>query len=697
MSGSSGISWESLSLSFRSGVETFASAGGSGVKSVKIGAADITTIVAYFVFVMGVGLVSMIGVDTSSEEGYFLAGRFMTWLPVGASLFATNIGSEHYVGLSGSGAEAGIGVGAFELNALLLLPLLGWVFIPVYMASGVGTLPEYMTKRYGGQRIRMMLSVVSLVMYIFTKNSVDMYSGALFIQQAIGWNLYLSVALLLAMTILSTLTGGLAAVIYTDTLQCVIMILGALVLFILGIVKVGGFEALYYKYPRAVAEETAQSIAKGYTNLTCGLPPKDSWQMMRRPGDHEMPWAGFVFGQTTSSLWYWCADQMMVQRVLAAKNLSHAQGGCLFCAIIKIIPMFAMVMPGMIARVLYPEEIACASKEACQEFCENDYSCSNIAYPKLVLGLMPAGLRGFMIAVMLSATMSDLSSTFNSASTLFTMDLYKHLRKKAGIKELMIVGRISVVLVVGVGIATIPLIQKLQGPQLFTYIQSITNYISPSIAAIYLVAILWPRSNEKGTFWSLTIGFVIGVIRMILGFVFRAPNCAEDDTRNPFFKIHYMYNAIGIFWIVIIINVVLSLATEAQDKERTIRTMFFTRYDRTLRSDEIPEDDEPVSNVVESSGIVDKIEIDVKPEKSVGKRIYDFLCGIQDESEIVKRTAKEKLTTLLESTSINQKRHERVLLSIGMIFTAVIGVFLLLFFTVPFDTEGRDPTYYAWT
>lgn len=548
----------------------------------------------------------MIGVDTSSEEGYFLAGRFMTWLPVGASLFATNIGSEHYVGLSGSGAEAGIGVGAFELNALFLIPLLGWVFIPVYMASGVGTLPEYMNKRYGGQRIRMMLSVVSLVMYIFTKNSVDMYSGALFIQQAIGWNLYISVALLLAMTILSTLTGGLAAVIYTDTLQCIIMILGALVLFILGIVKVGGFEALYYKYPRAVANSTAKAIMAGQTNITCGLPPKDSWQMLRKPDDDEMPWAGFVFGQTTSSLWYWCADQMMVQRVLAAKNLSHAQGGCLFCAIIKIIPMFAMVMPGMIARVLYPEEIACASIDTCQEYCENDYSCSNIAYPKLVLGLMPAGLRGFMIAVMLSATMSDLSSTFNSASTLFTMDLYKHLRKSAGVKELMIVGRISVVIVVGVGIATIPLIQRIQGPQLFTYIQSITNYISPSIAAIYLVAILWPRSNEKGAFWSLTVGFVLGVVRMILGFVFRAPDCSKEDTRNDFFKVHYMYMAIAIFWIVIFINVVISLATEPQDKERTIRTMFFTRYDRTLRSDEIPEDDEPATNKIENSGIVDK-------------------------------------------------------------------------------------------
>ncbi|KAK2191259.1 hypothetical protein NP493_56g00025 [Ridgeia piscesae] len=274
------------------------------------------------------------------------------------------------------------------------------------------------------------------------------------------------------------------------------MIIGAVILLILGMVQVGGWEALTYKYHRAVSQSTMSLLLNG-TRPSCGLPPKNAWNMLRQPLDEEMPWAGFIFGQTTSSLWYWCADQMMVQRLLAAKSLSHAQGGCLFCGYLKVVPFFAMVIPGMIARVLYPDEIACSTPEDCMRICESAHSCSNLAYPKLVLGVMPSGLRGFMIAVMLSATMSDLSSTFNSASTIFTMDLYKHIRKRATLRELMIVGRTSVVVVVAVGVGLIPVIQMAQGNQIYTYIQAITNNFSPPIAAVYLVALLWSRANEQ--------------------------------------------------------------------------------------------------------------------------------------------------------------------------------------------------------
>jgi sodium/myo-inositol cotransporter 3 len=235
-------------------------------------------------------------------------------------------------------------------------------------------------------------------------------------------------------------------------------------------------------------------------NMTCGVPGTDSWQLLRAPFGSDMPWPGFLLGQTPASIWYWCADQIMVQKVLSAKSLSDAQGATIFCGWIKVLPLFLIVIPGMISRVLYPDEVGCVDPEICQAVCQNSVSCSNIAFPKLVLGIMPEGLRGIMISVMLAALMSDLTSIFNSASTLFTMDVYRRFRENAKARELLLVGRLSIVVLVAVSIGWIPLIQQMQGGQLYIYIQSIAAYLSPPIAMIFCMAIAWPRMNEKVTF-----------------------------------------------------------------------------------------------------------------------------------------------------------------------------------------------------
>ncbi|KXJ19120.1 Sodium/myo-inositol cotransporter [Exaiptasia diaphana] len=254
--------------------------------------------------------------NRGTVSGYFLAGRFMTWLPVGASLFASNIGSEHFIGLAGSGAAAGIGVGAFEFNALILLQLLGWVFIPVYIAGGVCTLPEYIHRRFGGQRIRIWLSVLSILLYIFTKISVNLFSGALFIRLALGWNLYLAILLMLFMTFLCTVTGGLAAVIYTDTLCTFLMAVGSLTVMGMGFYEVGGYGGLQEKYMHAVSNDTL------FSNSTCGRPRDDSFIMLRDPVNSDMPWAGFIFGQTIASIWYWCADQVEnTMKILSGRDV----------------------------------------------------------------------------------------------------------------------------------------------------------------------------------------------------------------------------------------------------------------------------------------------------------------------------------------------------------------------------------------
>ncbi|KAI0223188.1 Sodium/myo-inositol cotransporter [Lamellibrachia satsuma] len=701
--------------------------------SSRLGTWDLVAVVCYFGAVLGVGLYSMCRPNRGTVTGYFLAGRFMIWLPVGASLFASNIGSEHFIGLAGSAAAAGIGVGALEFNACLLLQLLGWVFLPVYIASGVCTLPEYTKKRFGRSRICTYLASLSLVLYIFTKISVNLYAGALFIQQALQWNLYVSVLLLLAATAFCTVTGGLAAVIYTDTLQALVMVVGATVLTLIGLNKVGGFQELYYRYLEAAPNATSYTM-----NTTCGQPRKDAWMMLRDARGSDLPWPGFLLGQTPASIWYWCTDQMMVQRALAAKSLSHAQGGVLFAGYIKLMPLFIMVLPGMISRVLYTEEVACADPDVCEAVCQNRAGCSNIAYPKLVLELMPTGLRGVMMSVMLAALMSDLTSIFNSASTLFTMDIYHFLRKKSSVKELMIVGRLFVCVMVVISIVWIPMVQSMQGGQLYIYIQAIAAYLAPPIAAVYLLAVLWKRGNEQGAFWALMVGLVMGVTRMLLDFIYVEPLCGQLDTRPAIVaKVHYMYFAMLLFATTCSTMVIISLLTKPPADNQLIRTTYWTRFeelrkrptlDTISKKEEVPlqavyrrrasndaftsigcaeveltkfRDRDMGQGDVSSPGDSYPNSVEImstkEPEKgriptegtserpsphkpSLWRRTMLWFCGL-DSSEVAEALEHEQETRVAKITSLKQDPRAKFFLNINAIFLVCITVFMYIFFS----------------
>ncbi|CAH8520310.1 unnamed protein product [Schistosoma guineensis] len=571
---------------------------------------DIIVLVIYFVALLCTGIYALFASRRGTVTGYFLAGRFMTWLPVGASLFASNIGSEHFIGLAGSGAAAGIAVGAFELNASILLQLLGWVFLPVYIASGVFTLPEYMKKRYGGERIHMYLALLSLILYIFTKISVNLYSGSLFLTEALKWNTWASIVMLLFLTGLITVTGGLAAVLYTDTLQFFVMIIGALILAIISYINVGGFSGVLSSYGHAIAPINISSstdsdiiISLGnvlnttnYTSLTqlasspdvpsslrCSLPPENAFVLLRGIEDPDMPWLGFLLGQTPASIWYWCTDQMMVQRVLAAKSLSHAQGATLMAGLIKQLPLFLIVIPGMISRILFPDVIGCKPGPDCYRICGQKSGCSNLAYPKLVINIMPSGLRGLMLAVMLAALISDLTSIFNSASTLFTVDVYLKIRKKAKNMEIMVVSRIFIIILILLSIAWIPVIQELQGSQLFIYIQAISAYLAPPVASVYLCAVLIKRTTEKGAFYGLMYGLIIGLIRLILTIIYHEPICGEYDHRPWFIKnIHYMYFALFSFITCGIIVCLLSLNEKQLTNEQLQHLTYWTAWDKSI-------------------------------------------------------------------------------------------------------------------
>ncbi|XP_036005461.1 sodium/glucose cotransporter 2-like [Fundulus heteroclitus] len=549
--------------------------------------ADIAVIVGYFLMVIAVGVWSMLRTNRGTVGGYFLAGRSMAWWSVGPSLFASNIGSGHFVGLAGTGAAGGIAVGGFEWNALFIVLLLGWLFVPVYLTAGVITMPQYLKKRFGGTRISLYLSVISLFLYIFTKISVDMFSGAVFIQQALGWNIYVAVIALLLITALYTVTGGLAALMYTDTFQTFVIIAGAFVLTGFSFAEIGGYSALIAKYSSAVPSNFSSLDAQRYNiSPQCYTPRQDAFSMLRDPTTGDLPWPGVLFGMTIGGIWYWCSDQVIVQRCLAARSLTHVKAGCIVCGYLKLLPMFLMVFPGMISRILYPDEVGCVVPEICKKVCGTEVGCSNIAYPKLVVTVMPNGLRGLMLAVMLAALMSSLASIFNSSSTLFTMDIWTRIRPQATERELIVVGRVWVLCIVAISICWIPVVQAAQSGQLFDYIQSVSCYLSPPIASVFLLAVFVKRVNETGAFWGLVGGLAMGLCRMLPEFWFGTGSCIFPS-QCPFLVcgVHYLHFAIILFCCTSVLVLLVSFCTEPIEDKHLHRLVFSLRHSKEERKD----------------------------------------------------------------------------------------------------------------
>ncbi|KAK7480840.1 hypothetical protein BaRGS_00027926 [Batillaria attramentaria] len=714
----------------------------------RLAPADIGVLVGYFVLIILIGVLAMWRSNRGTASGYFLAGRSMWFLPIGASLFVSNIGTEHFIGLSGSGAASGISVGAWEFNALMLLQLLGWVFIPVYIASGIYTMPEYLSKRFGGQRLRVYFAFLSLILYIFTKCSGDLYTGALFIQQSLNWDLYVSIVILVVITALLTITGGLTAVIYTDTLQAFLMIGGAMYLMGRGLNEIGGFSGLLEKYPQAVPTNVSAIVV----NTTCHWPDRNAFRMLRDVDDDYMPWLGFLLGQTPGSIWYWCTDQVIVQRALAAKSLSHAQGATLMAGFIKILPIFIMVIPGMISRILFPDEVACSNPDFCYEVCQSRAGCSNIAYPRLVLGLMPDGARGLMMAVMIAALMSDLDSIFNSASTLFTMDIWRKFRKHASNTELMFVGRLFIVGMVAVSIAWVPVIKETSGGQLFIFIQEVTNYLAPPFAAIFLLAVLVPMVNEQGVFWAAMLALVTGIIRLAIAFAYKSHGfCGMDSADPPVFlaNFHYMYFSFFITAMTAIVAVIISYFTARPDPILLHRTTYWTRNKLILPTTQNGVELSATDDAREMEGgkttplvvTPDDVNLDKKPggahatikdengtaavangegcnektqqlldsgvqivqehtrfgterRRALKDFIISLICGIKADTEEEEEQLSIMKQHLKDVASMKQNPVAKLLLGIGVVFIMLLGVAMYVFWSTfdfheaPYYPEG---------
>ncbi|XP_046380592.2 sodium/glucose cotransporter 4-like [Haliotis rufescens] len=582
---------------------------------------DITVLVVYFILVMAVGLWSSCTTNTGSVKGYFMAGRDMIWIPVGASIYATNFGSHFFVGMAGSAAAGGIAVTIYEWHAVFMLCLLGWLFVPVYVASGAYTMPQYLKKRFGGRRLRIYLSCLAIFLLIVQKISVAMYAGAVFIQQSVGWDMYSSIISVTLITAVYTIIGGLSAVIWTDALQTVIMVFGSLWLVVAGFLNVGGMDELFEKYMHSVPNVTTCG------NTTSGFPRADSLHIFRDPIDGDIPWPGAILGLTPMAILAWCTDQVMVQRVLSAKTHSHAKGGVLLAGWLKLLSFFIVILPGMMGRVLFPDEVGCVDPDICESVCENRNGCSNIAYAKLVVNILPIGVRGLMLACMMSALMSTLTSVFNSASSLFTLDLYTRCRPKSSERELMIVGRLFILVLVAVSIAWIPILNAAQGGQLWTYVQAMQAYLSPPWVVVFIMGIAWKRTTEKGAFWSLMAGLAVGLSRMILDLAYPKPACGEDETRpEVLYKVDFLYFAVILTIIVFVVCIVISLMTEKRPEAKLRRVTWSTRYSepREDTDDEEDYDNEAARNADVHHQKDEEVETDGK--FSFKEKVYNILC-----------------------------------------------------------------------
>jgi solute:Na+ symporter, SSS family len=494
---------------------------------------DLVIVGIYFAIVFGIGLYFARRERTS--EDYFLAGRNVGWFFIGASLFVSNISTEHFIGLSGTGASSGLAVGHFEWLACLILLILGWVFVPFYLRSNVFTMPEFLERRFNRQ-CSVYLAAISIIAYIFTKISVQLYAASVVLERVAGWPLWKTAVILVIATGIYTVAGGLAAVIYTDTVQTLILITGAVALTVIGLTRVGGLD-----------------------HLRTMVPPS-YFHMIKPASDPNFPWTGIFFGAPILGIWYWCTDQVIVQRVLSARDEGHAKAGTIFAGFLKILPVFMLVLPGIIAFALFPDQV----------------QKPDFAYPTLVLNLLPVGLVGLVMAALLAAVMGAMSSVFNSASTLVTLDFYKKLRPQVSERQLVNFGRFATGIMVLLGLLWVPFIHYISS-QLYIYLQSVQAYISPPISACFILGILWPRLNGAGAITSLLTGFVLGATRFVLEI---ADRVSSGRFTSPAVRwlvdMNFLHYAIFMFLVCAGVLIGVSLMTPAPDRKRLAGLTFAT-------------------------------------------------------------------------------------------------------------------------
>lgn len=498
--------------------------------------------------VLGVFALVLIGIivwvsrmkeDTSTD--YFLAGRDATWLAIGASIFASNIGSEHLVGLAGAGASTGMAMAHWEMHGWLIL-VLGWVFVPFYARSGVFTMPEFLERRYN-KTARSLLSIISLVSYVLTKVAVTVYAGGIVFKQVLGIESFMGIDFfwigaigLVVITGIYTVIGGMRSVLYTSILQTPILLIGSLVILVVGLNKLGGWNEMM-----EICRANVTPLGDEMTSL------------MRSKNDPDFPWTGVLLGSAIIGFWYWCTDQYIVQRVLSGRDQKQARRGAIFGGYMKLLPVFLFLIPGMIAYALDQKGII-------------ELSSSDAAFPTLVSTLLPIGVKGIVVGGLIAALMSSLASLFNSSAMLFTVDFYQKYRPNTSEKKLVFVGRLATIVIVILGVLWIPVMKSL-GKVLYVYLQDVQSLLAPGIAAVFLLGVFWKRATASGGMWGMIVGFVLGMTRLALK-VFEKSLDPEGFLHHTFVAPNWLHYCIYLFFISIAVVVVISLFTEPESEEK---------------------------------------------------------------------------------------------------------------------------------
>ncbi|MBW8243556.1 sodium:solute symporter [Muricauda oceani] len=496
----------------------------------------------YFLALIGVA-VWVVSQKNKNTEDYFLAGRNVGWFVIGASIFASNIGSEHVVGLAGTGFESGTPMAHYELHAWIVL-LLGWLFLPFYIRSGAFTMPEFLEKRFDG-RSRWFLSIFSLVAYVLTKVSVTIYAGGIVVSELLGIPFWYGAIGVVIFTGIYTVIGGMKAVIYTETLQTVILILGSLIITYLGLQEVGGWNQLH---------ETVTSVSPDHFNM---------WRPMSDP---DFPWTGLLFGGTIVGIWYWCTDQYIVQRTLAANNIKIGRRGAIFGAYLKLMPILIFLIPGIIAFALTIQNPEVFSVDRADR-----------AFPMLVKTLLPVGLKGLVAGGLMAALMSSLASVFNSCSTIFTIDIYKKLRPDKSERELLTIGKIATGIIVVLGIIWIPIMDKIGGGVMYQYLQNVQSYIAPPVTTVFLLGIIWKRVNSKAAITTLFAGLILLILRLGAEIYYQPQITTGTEVSGFMFQfatVNFAHMAIFMFLFSVALCIAVTLAT-APPNYATIKGLSF--------------------------------------------------------------------------------------------------------------------------
>jgi SSS family solute:Na+ symporter len=504
---------------------------------------DWAVIAIYFAILVAVILITRRKQDTTTD--YFLAGRNVGFFAIGASIFASNIGSEHVVGLAGQGAATGLAMAHYELHAWIVL-LLAWVFVPFYYGSNVFTMPEFLERRFGPAP-RWMLSMVSLAAYVLTKVSVTVYAGAVVFEallpDAFGSPenaFWVGAVSTVVLTGIYTISGGLRAVLFTDAIQAITLIIGSAFITWFGLDLLGGWGE--------VKTFASESVAQ--------------YALWRPLSDPDFPWLGILIASPIVGIWYWCTDQYIVQRTLAAKDLRTARRGALFGAFLKVWPVLIFLVPGLIGAALHAKGMMVIPQDSTGGF------ASDQVFPVMVTHLLPTGLRGLVVAGLMAALMSSLSSLFNSTATLFTVDIYEKLRPDASQRRYVNVGRVATVVVVILGLLWIPIMPRISGGGLYQYLQSVQGYLAPPITAVFLLGIFNDRINARGATWGLAVGFILGFLKLTIQAFFGVGKIESPAFLAAVGDFNFLYFSGVLFFIVILLVVITSATAPPPDSKR---------------------------------------------------------------------------------------------------------------------------------